>query len=129
MRITPKQRLISRISSCLRLDKKKPTELHIEVDMLISYLYEFGIPVPPGQFERLVSKMMVDQVIGKIQLGQPLVMERIATAILQLAENIIQAAESTAIINAQTEPDEVSKVLEEASRKNWTKQFEKDGET
>ena len=105
MPISPKERLLNRLISCIRLDKADPTQLHIEIDSISKYLHEFGIPVPPLQFEEVVQAIMDKHVKGQVQLGQPHVMAVLAEAILQLALDFILYAEETTRKNHNSQPD------------------------
>lgn len=109
MLISPRERLLNRVVSCLRLDRKDPTHLHIELDALIQYLHGFGFIVPPFQYEQLVKKMLSEQVLNKNT--PPGIIVRIAEALIQLAENILAQAEESARKNIYTEPESIKKVM------------------
>jgi len=108
--ISKQDRLLSRLASCLRLDKNDYTHLHVEVDAIIAYLMEFGIQVPPAQYEKLVGEMMNKHVLN-LELGQPNMMKIIAQTLVDLAVNLIRHAELSSVQNIITEPEDVSKIL------------------
>jgi hypothetical protein len=85
----------------------------VEIDAIVAYLSEFGIHVPPAQYEQLVTKMMNKHVLN-MQLGQPYMMRRIAEALVELAHNLIAAVETSLVENIEdleAEPDIVKRIL------------------
>jgi hypothetical protein len=106
--ISDRDRLLNRLSSCLKRDKKDSTHLHVEVDSIITYLAEFGIYVPPTQYEALVSKMLTEQLVDT-PLGQTDLMRNISIALVDLAATLILAAEASPIEDMPEDPDKEKK--------------------
>ena len=105
--ISSTDRLLTRIVSCLRLDKKNPEHLHVEMDAIVAHLDTYGLPVPQQQYEALVKKMLKEQVKNKVELGEPFMMKKIAAAFVELAINLITVAELSFKRNIETTPEEV----------------------
>lgn len=121
--ITEKSRLMTRLETCLSLDKDEPTSLRVQVDKIVMYLHEFKIFVPPRQFEEAVKIFLKEKVMNKVPLGNPGTFPAIANAIYTLAETIVDKAASEQIIDSLEAKDklideEVAKYLKEkGSRK------------
>lgn len=105
--ISAQSRLLTRISSCLKLDKKNPEHLHIELDAIITYLDNYGLSVPGQQYEALVKKMLREQIKNKAQLTEPYIFKKIASALIELASNLIISAELSFQKHLETVPEEV----------------------
>jgi len=105
--ISQKHQLLARIASCLRLDKKDKSNLHVEIDAIMVYLADYGIPVAPRQYETLATEMLNNEVVGKVKLGEPGMLEYIANMLLTLAVNMLQAAELSAHESHNDEPPEL----------------------
>lgn len=117
--ITLMDRLCSRIESCLSLDKKDPTVLHIEVDRVVHYLHEFDLPVAPAGFERYITLFLEKNIIGKIPLGDRATFPVIARMIIKAAEIFLYEGAKHA---APDEPEQLKQMIEEwKARKNETR--------
>jgi hypothetical protein len=118
--ISQKQQLLTRVASCLRLDKDDKSNLHVEIDAILVYLSDYGIPVPPKQYEIAAIDMLKNEVVNKLKMGERNSLEYIAEMLVVLGSNILQAAEISARTNMVSETDDISKKLEEA-RAGWDK--------
>ncbi len=124
--ITEKARLLTRIQTCLNLDKKDPQSLRVQIDKIIHYLHEFKIAVPPRQFEDAVKLFLSKNVIGKAQLGHPGTFPAIANAIVTMASNVMERAIPDEIFNSTEDPlnKEVERYLENKRQENERKHRE-----
>ena len=94
--ISDEDRLLTRIETCISLDRKKPTELHIAIEQVIDYLQQFNVAVPPYSFEQKLEQALNQEIVGKIQLGHPDAFPSIARFILMLAMRSVENAEFSA---------------------------------
>ena len=126
--ISRKQQLLTRVASCLKLDKVDKSVLHVEIDGIMSYLAEYGIPVPPQQYEAVAIEMLNNEVVNKLQMGERNSIDVIAEMLIILASNILQAAEISARANVDSETDNISEQLKKA-RIKWDKQAKEQGKS
>lgn len=124
--ISQKQQLLTRVASCLRLDKADKSTLRVEIDSIISYLAQYGIVVPPRQYEAVAIEVLNNEVVNKLQMGERNSFGVIAEMLIILASNILQAAEISARANVASETDDISEQLKEA-RIRWDKQARENG--
>ena len=118
--ISQKQQLLTRVASCLRLDKDDKSNLHVEIDAILVYLSDYGIPVPPKQYGIAAIDVLKNEVVNKLKMGERNSLEYIAEMLVVLGSNILQAAEISARTNMVSETDDISEKLEEA-RAGWDK--------
>ena len=65
-KILTSEKSIARIKSCLRVDPKDPTFLHVEVDKIGSYLMrEEGLKFSMTKFEKLLENEINKKLVGK----------------------------------------------------------------
>jgi len=102
------------------LDKDDKSNLHVEIDAILVYLSDYGIPVPPKQYEIAAIDMLKNEVENKLKMGERNSLEYIAEMLVVLGSNILQAAEISARTNMVSETDDISEKLEEA-RAGWDK--------
>jgi|TARA_R110002110_G_scaffold12647_15_gene59838 hypothetical protein len=102
------------------LDKDDKSNLHVEMDTILTHLVDYGIPVPPKQYEIAAIDMLKNEVVNKLKMGERNSIEYIAEMLIVLGSNILQAAEISARTNMVSETDDISKKLEEA-RAGWDK--------
>ena len=102
--ILPKDKLLTRLISCLRPDLNDSRHLHVEIDVIITYLHDFGLNVPPIQYESLVNKFMKQQVLNKIDISRPHTRAAVAEGLIELAFNLLTAAEKSMYKSVNTEP-------------------------
>jgi hypothetical protein len=103
--ITKTDQILSRIESCLNLDKNNPTELRVQVDKIIHFLHEFQIQVPPKQYEMLVKKFLSEKVLNKAALGDKRTFPAISKALLLLASELVEKAASQEVIDIMTDKE------------------------
>ena len=84
--ITKDDRLINRITGCLRFDRKASTVVHVEIDKIIQFLHEFDYMVPAAQFEQLVTTVLNEYVVNKLPAGEKPSLHVIANFILDVGK-------------------------------------------
>jgi len=105
--IPQNQQLLTRVASCLRLDKKDKTVLHVEIDAVMAYLSDYDIPVAPRQYEEIAIEMLNSEVVGKVKLGNKGALEQVATLLIVLAVNMLEAAEFSAQESYEIDPPDI----------------------
>ena len=111
--ISQNTKLVNRIASCLRLDRQDPTHLRIDIQAILHYLNEFGLPVPPGEYEHQIKKLMLEHVKNKALLGSGGLIFMLSTALVALAEEILVAAEESFQENLESVTPELKGLLTE----------------
>lgn len=64
--INTQRRLLNRLETYVYVDKSDETIIHIDFDNVLHCLLDFGVMVPPRQFEDTVEKILNEKIVGKI---------------------------------------------------------------
>jgi len=63
--IQKRRQLLNRLEGAVYLDKKDPTIVRIDFESVLMHLYEFGLAVPPKQYEAAVVKFLDAELVNK----------------------------------------------------------------